>query len=527
MLFNSYVFLFGFLPIVFISYYMACSFSHSAARFVLIIASFAFYYWWSPTFTILLATSIAFNYLCVVAILRLGNRPALQGAALTFGIASNLALLGYFKYLFPLLHWLGDISGTTIVSPGANAILPLGISFFTFTQIGYLIDTKVGASQNRDPLDFALFVTFFPHLIAGPILHHREMMPQFADQATYRFKLENVAIGLSIFVLGLAKKVLIADQLSPVVVSAFGRAHEIQFFGAWLGAISYTIQLYFDFSGYSDMAVGLARLFGIRFPANFDSPYKTTSIIAFWQRWHMTLTRYLNLYLYEPMALWITRRRMRLGKPINRRATATPSGFYSMVVIPIFYTMGIAGVWHGAGPQYLAFGLLHASYLTINQAARVFNIRPSTWIRVPSPLLAPAKVGVTFLAVVIAFVFFRSPSLSDAFAILTAMAGTNGIELKSRHIAYLDTTVLLPSTSGLMSISTLSSLAIALFIVWALPNVNQIFSRSEPVLTGVSDPRPKFLQWRPSASWAIVAGAIGAIALLFIGGRSEFLYFQF
>jgi D-alanyl-lipoteichoic acid acyltransferase DltB (MBOAT superfamily) len=527
MLFNSYEFLFGFVPLTVLAYFLACRVSHWLARSTLIVASLVFYYWWSPAFTLLLLLSIAFNYSCVLAILWLNEKPVGQTAALAAGIIGDLAFLGYFKYLYPLLHWFGHEMGVNIIAPEASLLLPLGISFFTFTQIGFLIDSKVGAVRSRDPLDFILFVTFFPHLIAGPILHHREMMPQFAEKSTYQLRLQNVAIGLSIFAIGLAKKVLIADQLSPVAVTAFGHSHEIQFFGAWLGALYYTLQLYFDFSGYADMAVGVARLFGIRFPANFDAPFKASSIIAFWQRWHMTLTRYLNMYLYNPMALYISRWRSRLGMPTNRGAMATPSGFFAMVAVPTYYTMGIAGVWHGAGAQYLVFGLIHATYLCINQTFRVFNIRPAALIRIPESLLNILKTGTTFVSVVIGFVFFRASSLPNAMEMVRAMAGFNGQEIKPLRLPLMNVTLPLPSTNGIVSRYEIVLMSMAMIIVWASPTVNDIFYRFEPVLSKVSPPSLTLLRWEPNVSWAITTGIIAAISILYIATTSEFLYFQF
>ncbi len=233
---------------------------------------------------------------------------------------------------------------------------PLGISFFTFTQIGYLLDCRNGLARDRSPLNYTLFVAFFPHLIAGPILHNREIMPQFADAATYRYSAHNLAAGLGIFLLGLLKKCLLADPCAAVVGPGFANPDALTFFPAWQVALSYSLQLYFDFSGYSDMAIGLARMFNVRFPLNFNSPYKARSVIEYWQRWHMTLTRYLNLCLYDPLALAITRRRRARGQSTRREAQATPLGFAQMVLLPIFVTMTLAGIRHGSGPTFLVFG---------------------------------------------------------------------------------------------------------------------------------------------------------------------------
>ena len=266
------------------------------------------------------------------------------------GVLGNILLLFYLKYLFPLMHWL-DSFGWHLTSGTSGVILPLGISFFTFTQIGYLIDCQAGMVKDRNFRNYLLFVIFFPHLIAGPIVHHKEMIPQFANPDTYRLKAENIAVGLVLFVMGLFKKVVIADHFAPLAQTAFVAGWPACFCG--LGrSVAYSLQLYFDFSGYSEMAIGLARMFGISFPANFNSPYKATSIIDFWQRWHMTLTRYLNLYLYNPIALSISRRRMAVGKPVSKQATKTMAGFASMVAFPTLVTMTLAGIWHGAGLSF-------------------------------------------------------------------------------------------------------------------------------------------------------------------------------
>ena len=219
-----------------------------------------------------------------------------------------------------------------------------------------------------------LFVTFFPHLIAGPILHHKEMMPQFAQPENYRFKAENLSVGMMLFVIGLAKKVLLADGIAPYADAGFAAPGELMFWGSWGASLCYALQLYFDFSGYSDMALGLAKMFGIRFPLNFNSPYKAGSIIEFWARWHMTLTRYLTAYLYYPVAMAVSKWRTERNLPVGTQGVATPGGFAGSIILPTVYTMGLAGIWHGAGFQFLVFGLLHAMYLSVNHAWRIFVV---------------------------------------------------------------------------------------------------------------------------------------------------------
>ncbi len=366
MLFNSHIFIFVFMPLALLAYYLLGRINHRAAGVSLVVSSLVFYTWWNPPFVLILMGSIAFNYSISHWITRNEGFDRRQSAILILGVAANLTVLVYYKYLFALVGFLDTIGATSLkIDP---VLLPLGISFYTFTQIGYLIDCRQGMAKDRDFFDYCLFVTFFPHLIAGPILHHREIMPQFAKSETYRLSRRNMAVGLTIFIIGLAKKVLIADSLIQVSNGGFNAPGTLGLLPSWLTALSFSLQLYFDFSGYSDMAIGLAYMFNVRFPLNFNSPYKARSIIDFWQRWHMTLTRYLTLYLYNPMALSATRRRIARGAPILTRDAKTVGGFVNMIAIPIFITMVLAGVWHGAGLTFLIFGLLHGTYLIINHA---------------------------------------------------------------------------------------------------------------------------------------------------------------
>jgi alginate O-acetyltransferase complex protein AlgI len=517
MLFNSYIFLFAFLPITLFGYYAWARVTVRAAATWLAVMSIVFYAWWNVAFVFLLLGSIGFNFSCGIALQRLTTRLHMQMAVLISGIAANLGLLFFYKYLFSLLNWLSAIGITPHLST-TSVILPLGISFFTFTQIGYLVDCKSGIAKGRNLLDYILFVTFFPHLIAGPILHHREMMPQFANRDTYRLNTENIAVGLSIFTIGLAKKVIIADGLLQTVQFAFGSRDALPAEAAWCGALAYSMQLYFDFSGYSDMSVGLARMFGIRFPANFNSPYKATCIIDFWQRWHMTLTRYLNLYLYNPITLWVMRRRAARGAPVSRKATATPAGFATMVAMPLFFTMILAGIWHGAGLQFLLFGLLHSTYLTINHAWRIFGPKaPVT----PHPRwrswgIVAAKWLVTYLAVLLAQIMFRAASVPDAMHLI---AGMLGLHQPTGELTY--------ELEKLLSFKNWVKIGIAFAIALLMPNSNEIMVRYAPVLDKVRTSVPAMLQWRPQARWGVAIGVLAATALLHLAGATEFLYFQF
>jgi alginate O-acetyltransferase complex protein AlgI len=380
--FSSLAFIFGYLPLALIGFLICARLGHRFAAFWLVLASLAFYAYWRVSFLPLLLISIAFNYGVGWVLYRTEDRPRLSGGVLLFGVVVDLLALFYYKYAAALAAALGFQNIGYI--PLHDIVLPLGISFFTFTQIGYLVDVQQGVTKTRDLLSYVLFVTFFPHLIAGPILHNREMMPQFSDPATYRFSSRNLAVGLTIFAIGLAKKVLLADPLSSDVAANFAMAHTAGLSTAWYAVIGYSLQLYFDFSGYSDMAIGLARLFNIRFPQNFNSPYKATTVIDYWQRFHMTLTRFITMYIFSPLALWVARHRTARGMDSSRRAVTRPGGFAALVAGPTLVTMGLAGVWHGAGTQYLIFGLLHGFYIVVNHAMRTFfppprNPPPRPW----------------------------------------------------------------------------------------------------------------------------------------------------
>jgi alginate O-acetyltransferase complex protein AlgI len=486
---------------------------------------------------ILLAISVGFNYAAAEAIGATEKRPRLQAACLTAAIAGNVSALVYYKYL----AWLTQAAAGLglIHSAMPNIVLPLGISFFTFTQIGYLIDKKQGVTNDRGLLNYVLFVTFFPHLIAGPILHNREMMPQFGDDATYRFSGENFAVGLSVFAIGLAKKCLLADPLSATVTAGFSNPSHLPLFGAWNVALCYTLQIYFDFSGYSDMAIGLARMFNVRFPLNFNSPYKATSIIEHWQRWHMTLTRYLNLYLYNPIALAVTNWRAERGLGIAKSAQAKPGGFATMVMLPTVATMGIAGVWHGAGLQYVIFGLLHGIYLTINHAVRIFRPR-SPGKRDDSAVVHGSKLLLTHLAVVVSLIFFRAPTVGSALNVLGGMIGLHGpggLELPNFVLARLGNLGDALTSHGIITSVSQGFFAadagqvvwmILLYAtVWCLPNTQQIMRDFAPALGRVQPGRFERLTWQPTAGWAVAIGVLASIGVLAISGTTEFLYFQF
>lgn len=512
MLFNSITFIFLFLPITVAGYFLVAKLGRKPALLWLIAASIFFYAWWDVRFLPLLLISILFNYVASELIDRTSERAKLQLAILVIAIAIDLGALAYYKYLYAVIDSLNREFGWHVQF--SEVVLPIGISFFTFTQIGYLLDVKQRLTQERGFLNYMMFVTFFPHLVAGPILHNREMMPQYADAKTFRISYENITIGLVIFVMGLAKKTLLADPHSQAVADGFAHPQSLTAGGAWYVALSYSLQLYFDFSGYSDMAIGLARIFNITFPVNFNSPYKATSVIEYWQRWHITLTKYLNLYLYNPLAFWVSRWRMDRDLDISRHAILTPGGFVGMIMFPTFVTMALAGIWHGAGLQFLVFGLLHATYLSINHFWRAYRApRKKAMKGQPDPFWkVPVKVVLTYLAVLVAAIFFRAPSSASAVQMIHSMVGANGF-----------------GTFGEVGASSaeLAMMLISYAIVLGLPNTQQIMQRYSPVLEKVIPGRPAFLQWSPNLAWAVLLGILFTGALIATGGTSEFLYFQF
>jgi alginate O-acetyltransferase complex protein AlgI len=399
--------------------------------------------------------------------------------------------------------------------------LPLAISFFTFQQITYLVDAYRGETREYHFLHYALFVTFFPQLIAGPIVHHREMLPQFARNTLYRLNAEHLAVGITIFALGLFKKVILADGIAVHATPVFDAAEAgfvtLTFFEAWSGALAYSLQLYFDFSGYSDMGIGLARMFGVRLPLNFNSPYKATSIIDFWRRWHITLSRFLRDYLYIPLG------GSRKGEA--RRMTN------------LMITMLLGGLWHGAGWTFVLWGGLHGIYLVINHGWRKL---------IPAGNAGRLRKGagwtITMLAVVVAWVPFRAESLDGATAVLGAMMGNNGFFLPGSYLGHLNRIAglgdLLQAQGWMFGDVTLfkgvtevSALLVLILIAALLPNTQQFMRRYRPAFETYKGEIPRvryrWLEWRPSWGWAIFTAWVGVLAVLGLTRISEFLYFQF
>ncbi len=424
----------------------------------------------------------------------------------------NISLLSYYKYTNFFIANFNGVFGTEYCLQ--EIILPIGISFFTFTQIAFLVDASRGLASEYNFINYCLFVTYFPHLIAGPILHHKEMMPQFSSVDTYKLHYDNISIGMTLFIVGLFKKVLLADNASIYATPVFEAAEKgvyVTSLEAWGGALSYTLQLYFDFSGYTDMAIGASRMFGVNLPINFNSPYKANSIIDFWRRWHMSLSRFLRDYIYIPLG------GNRSGK--TRR------------YINLMLTMLLGGLWHGANITFLIWGGLHGIYLIINHAWR----RIYHWLGYRSEnhslLYKIACRIITFIAVVFAWVFFRSNSLNSAIIIIKGMLGMNGTLLPITWIENSENNPFIHwlLSHGLKSTidNTLSSagpelrlIAILLFICWVLPNTSELFLLDRRTFN-------YNWTWKPNLYWLTISIVMGFWSILSLSEMSEFIYFQF
>jgi alginate O-acetyltransferase complex protein AlgI len=501
MLFNSIEFIFIFLPITLLVFFLIGKYGyHRLAITWLVIASLFFYAWWNPRYLLLLLASIGLNFLISSTLNQELNSPLRKKTLLVLGIVANLIILASFKYANFFVSSASDILGINFNLQ--NIILPLGISFFTFQQITYLVDSYSGETKAPQFINYCLFITFFPKLISGPIVHQSEIMPQFADKSVCRFNPENMAIGMTIFSLGLFKKVVFADNIAAYASPVFNSAAAgvlPTFLESWVGVLAYTLQLYFDFSGYSDMAIGIARMFGIKLPVNFFSPYKALSISDFWRRWHITLSNFLRDYLYIPLG---GNRQGEIRRSLN-----------------LMITMLLGGIWHGEGWQFFFWGGLHGAYLSINHQWNVlqkkYNLKTDNWLSQKLALV------VTFIAVVFSWVFFRAENLSTAFVIVKGMVGLNGLLFSTKVIE-----------AGLKK--SIIDVCILLAIVWFTPNVQEWMSKYDPVLNYEKSRKLSSnslfwdkLQWQPNNKYAVVVSFLTVIALLHLTKVSEFLYFQF
>lgn len=510
MLFNTYNFIFIFLPIAFIGFYFLAKINHKYAAAWLAFISLCFYSIWNPYNLIILLISIVLNFSMGITIQKQAEVNGKQSSKpyLILGVMLNLLVLAYFKYFNFFLdtsNQLFDLDWHM-----TNVILPLGISFFTFTQIAYLVDVQRSIVREYNFIHYLLFVSYFPHLIAGPIIHHKQMMPQFSNPETYRLKLDNINPGLIMFSIGLFKKVVLADLFSEYATPFFtdiDKGLSSNFFDSWVGVLSYTLQLYFDFSGYTDMAIGMSKLFNIDLPLNFNSPYKAKNIIEFWRCWHMTLSTFLRDYLYIPLG---GNRHGQFRRLLN-----------------ILITMLLGGLWHGASWNFVLWGGLHGFYLIINHS----------WENFRTKYQSPKILGLdlfystlTFLAVTIAWVPFRASDLASTVKILKYMFGYDGITLPYflQPIQSLFFK-LLPEAS--IAFTAISSKKILFYLIIGLVIVR--FAPNSQTIGGLIDKDLKnsvvSYILKPCTLSGIIFGTVCFIALMLIVSRSasEFLYFQF
>ena len=509
MVFSDYKFIFLFLPITLLGFALVSRLGRRPAKLWLCGASLVFYAWWNPWSLIVLLISILFNFSVASLMMRRARTGKPARYLLPVAIVLNLGALVYYKYLLWLLTLLGMDSAFA-----HDIYLPIGISFFTFTQITFLIDVNEGFEGEYSFINYLLFVTFFPHLVAGPIVHHRDLMPQFEEAKNYRIQPREFAIGLTIFAFGLMKKTFFADNLAVAAERLLGAGGHGPVGSAWVGALSYSMQLYFDFSGYSDMAIGLARMFGILFPINFFSPYKATTIIDFWQRWHITLTRFLTAYVYNPVALGLVRRRARKGLSTSKRVSKTLPGFLELIAFPTLLTMFLAGVWHGAGGQFVVFGVLHGLYLSANHAWRTFA--PSVELSGAARFVRELGYNLlVYIAVLVAQIFFQAHSIGEAWRVVVDLTGLQYAQ------------PLVPDDSQMIAPKELVYLALAMLIARLAPSTMQMMADFNPAIPLGHNFATSRLRIRFSLGWALVVGVVLGIGLLYITNGAPFIYFQF
>ena len=504
MVFSSYQFIFAFLPATYLAFLLAHRVGGwNAAIYVLAGASFVFYAMWGVALFAVLAGSLVFNYLLGNLIDRKAEQPKLSRQLMLLGIAANLALLGYLKYTNFFVDFVNQISGTGFSH--LHLLVPVGVSFYTFIQIGYLIDAYNGQLIRSGFARYVVFGAFFPCVTAGPLVMHREILEQLDQRRGSAFNLRFLVTGLTMFGMGLFKKVALADSISPYADIVFNSVHAggtVDLLAAWIGATTYALQLYFDFSGYSDMALGVAFTFGIRLPLNFDSPFKASNISDFWRRWHITMTRFFTSYIYSGLAMTGMRSAMANGD--NRFGK-----FLRTAAIPSIITFFVAGIWHGAGWNMIVYGLVHGFAIAIFLAWREF-----------SSITLPRTVGwaLTMSVVLSALVIFRAPDLGTAGTILANMWGLAGIGTDQVAVDGLDIG------------RAVSMIALQGAVVLLLPNTQQILhhdwisSDQKPVTAAIE---AGLLAWRPALSGAFMIALAYTVSLTTMGSGTTFLYYQF
>ena len=512
MLFNSIDFLFLFLPTCLVGFFLLQELGNRQAVMIWLVACSLFFYgWWNPAYLPLLLLSLTVNYLVGRHLYIAGKNTS--STWLWLGIIFNIGLLGHFKYANFFIDTLTTLSSTNFNFE--RIILPLAISFYTFQQITYLVDARRGKLKPHSFLEYSLFVAFFPQLIAGPIVHHSEMLAQFHKLVDRGRRFENLVVGSSILTIGLFKKTVVADTFAQFATPAFslaGVGYELSTLDSIFGALSYAFQLYFDFSGYSDMAIGLACMFGLRLPVNFFSPYRAQNISDFWRMWHATLSRFLRDYVYSGLGGFMcSPRRQRFN---------------------LFATMFLGGLWHGAGWTFVVYGVLHGSYVVIHQLWR---------IRVSGPLnlvgrrdYKAAAQCFTFCLVVLTLVVFRADSLAEASNFYLAFGRWNDFDFSADYLTSLQSVGSLKAASQLLGgvhvgLPVAVSLASALFVCWFLPSTFQLFRSLNVMIDKPLAGRASVIGfcWSPSQMWAIIIAVMAAASMLNLTQASEFLYFQF
>jgi len=488
-LFNSYEFIFAFLPLSFFVYFYLNSIRlTTASRAFLVFASLFFYSWWNIVYLPLILVSILFNYSIGTALSEeKEHRKVSKKALLSVGVVANVLLLVYFKYMDFFIENINILTSSNISL--LHLALPLAISFFTFQQIAYLVDSYRGETKEYNFLNYTVFVTFFPQLIAGPIVHHKEMMPQFDRLRNSVINYRNIALGIFIFTIGLFKKVVIADTFAVWASSGFENAYDLSLIASWITSLAYTIQLYFDFSGYTDMAIGAGLLFNIKLPINFDSPYKAVSIQDFWRRWHITLSRFLRDYIYIPLG----------GNRVGKFRV------YSNLMI----TFIIGGLWHGAGWTFVLWGFLHGFALVINRVWKKLNFKLNSFI----------GWFITFNFINITWVVFRAESVADAWAIIKSMFGFNGLLMPNVLHSTFD-------SLGFANIEYGSFVTILKLINGDL-STPLWFVLILPILFLAKNSKEMLYNFKPSKSTALFFATIFSLSVLKLSGYSEFLYFRF
>jgi len=486
MLFNSYVFIFLFLPITLLIYFGLNKWKLIWASILwLIFISFVYYGWWNPKYVLLIVGSILFNYTIGTWLKRNRDTGRLKRkAVLIIGIFGDLLLLGYFKYANFFIFNFNSFSNSQV--PLLHIALPVGISFFTFTQIAYLVDVHRGETEEYTLPIYTLFVSFFPYLLAGPIIHHREMTTQYNQLRDKVLDYRNITGGLYLFFIGLFKKLVIADTLAVWVSNGFDNAATLTFIEAWAASLSYTLQLYFDFSGYTDMALGSAKMFNINLPINFNSPYRSLNIQEFWRRWHITLGRFVRDYIYIPLG----------GNRISEVRT----------LFNLMITFFLVGLWHGAGWTFVFWGCLHGGALVTQRLWRKFNIRMPgflAWL-------------ITFNFVNGAWIFFRAKTFGDAMKVLKGMIGMNGIvlpeSLGQRLRGFQDYGIRFGQCLGNIGGNEKTIIMILIFLL-----VSLVYKNSNEMAA----------QFKPNFLHLIFICAVAIMSILYLGRYSEFLYFRF